>query len=85
MGLALRSAELAAEAMLRAAGERRELDNEGLRRAYERLWRWRRTVCRGVAVGMSRPGVARVLVPMAGILPGVTSAVVRMMGKESER
>src|SRR5205085_2139760 len=57
MGLALCSAELAAEMLLS-----RRQDVSGLRVAYERLWRARRFGCRAAAVAVSDPRLSRVLV-----------------------
>lgn len=85
MGLALRSAELGAEGIVRAVRERSEVDTARLRKEYERLWRRRRTVCRAAAMGLSRPAVARGMVGLSGWLPGVTRAVLGAMGKRAVR
>jgi flavin-dependent dehydrogenase len=49
MGLALRSAELAAAALARAHAAGTPFDAAGLRGAYHRLWRTRRAACRAAA------------------------------------
>ena len=49
MGLALRSAELAAEHLIRAHDAGRAFDAPGLRAAYQNLWRTRRAACRAAA------------------------------------
>ena len=49
MGLALRSAELAAEHLSRSSQMAQPLDRRALMTAYEHLWRARRTACRAAA------------------------------------
>lgn len=82
MGLALRSAELAAEALLHGpqcdngrAGNGRELHA-----AFAKLWTVRRFSCRAGAVVTSRPGLARMLVPLLGE-PVLGAAALRWIGK----
>jgi 2-polyprenyl-6-methoxyphenol hydroxylase-like FAD-dependent oxidoreductase len=49
MGLAIRSAELAAEYLLRSWRHDEPFDREGLVSEYQRLWRTRRAACRAAA------------------------------------
>lgn len=82
MGLALRSTELATEAMLGApGGDVRRTDVAALQAAYDRLWRVRRGACRGVAVAMSSPTVARVMVRASEHFSAATRGVLGLMGK----
>lgn len=62
MGLAMRSAELAAEAVDAALTGDRPVDQETLRNAYDALWRRRRVAARAAAVLISSPRIARVTV-----------------------
>jgi flavin-dependent dehydrogenase len=62
MGLAMRSAELAADAIDRALRYEEPVDVTTLRREYQKLWTWRSRAARAIAVVMSRPGLARLLV-----------------------
>ena len=63
MGLAIKSATLAAEAVLE------DRPAEWLHRAHVRLWRWRRAGCRALALLASRPGLAVPLVAAARLAP----------------
>lgn len=83
MGLALRSAELATDAVLAAVADGGEVDFSRLRAEYRRLWRLRRPACRAVAMAMSSPPVSRRLVPLSRVAPAATAAVLRLMGKAS--
>jgi flavin-dependent dehydrogenase len=72
MGLAMRSAELAAEAVIAALRNNRPVDNASLRREFNRLWRVRRVAARAIALMMSSPGCAELLVSAInsiGLLP----------------
>jgi flavin-dependent dehydrogenase len=76
MGLALRSAELAAEALIRGG------DVVELRRAYERLWRTRRTACRAAAMVISSPRVADLAVQCAaGVGDSLARIGLKLIGK----
>lgn len=79
MGLALRSAELAAEAILagRPLGE--------LRRDYRRLWRLRRPMCRLAALSLSHPPLASVIIPLSTVSEPLTDAVLTTIGKRQRR
>jgi flavin-dependent dehydrogenase len=58
MGLAMRSAELAAQWILAGARNVHEL-----RRGYNKLWRIRRVACRAAALAVSSPRVACAIAP----------------------
>ena len=75
IGLALRSAELAAEAL--AIGS-----NPLLPYMYARLWNIRRAACRGSAVVISDPLLARLALPLLGAVESVQQCVLRAVGKD---
>lgn len=66
MGLAMCSAELAADALIEANHRQVEVNTIALRRQYGRLWNVRRVACRASAWAVSRPGLAQALIPLAG-------------------
>jgi flavin-dependent dehydrogenase len=74
MGLALRSAELAAESLLAS-----RTDSLGV--LYRQLWRRRRTGCRLTAQIVSRPGLGAMMQPLIEQFPIATRAAMWMMGK----
>lgn len=78
MGLALRSAELAAEALIASAGDPplREL-----RAAYHDLWRVRRSACRAGALVLSRPMICGVAVDLLNAIPSLARPSLRLAGK----
>jgi hypothetical protein len=65
MGLALRSAELAAE-MLSANSDLR-LVQRGLQKEFVELWRWRRMIWRSVAMLVSRPILCELAVDVMNV------------------
>jgi 2-polyprenyl-6-methoxyphenol hydroxylase-like FAD-dependent oxidoreductase len=75
MGLAMRSAELAAEML--SSGH---LDEAALRESYESLWRTRRLACRAAALAVSDRSLARVFV-RPGMPRLATRAALRLVGK----
>jgi flavin-dependent dehydrogenase len=80
MGLAMRSAELAATSLLSGRAAEPASDAATLRRDYVRLWRRRRFGCRAAAVAASREAVAGTL--LRHPLPDLaTRAALRLMGK----
>lgn len=83
MGLAMRSAELAAGAIVAGVKEGRGVDLVGLRREFARLWRTRRPACRTVAIMMSQPAIARAVIPFSRSAESATRAVLGLMGKKS--
>ena len=80
MGLALRSAELAVEAML----ENPERPNlASLRREYRKLWTIRRFACRTAALALSSPTFARPTVELLAGNEMIASIALRLMGKRA--
>ena len=75
MGLAMRSAELAAAAVSRGVDRSHLLDQ------YTGLWRTRRLACRATAVLLSRPRVASTLLRVARGAGPFVRAVTRAIGK----
>jgi 2-polyprenyl-6-methoxyphenol hydroxylase-like FAD-dependent oxidoreductase len=75
MGLAMRSAELAA---LELSGAN---DADGLRRAFDKLWRRRRMSCRAAAMAMSSPAAAGVAVRTISAHDAVARASLKFIGK----
>ena len=75
MGLAMRSAELAAM----------ELDTRNdairLRRSFSRLWRIRRGSCRAAAVAMSHAATARIAVRTISASSALGNASLKLLGK----
>ncbi len=81
MGLAMRSAELAASAIDIALRENREIDTPSLRRAYNRLWRTRRFAARATAMLMSSPRSAEFLVGAMNSLESLARPAMIPLGK----
>jgi flavin-dependent dehydrogenase len=75
MGLAMRSAELAA--MELSAGN----DTKRLRRAFQKLWRLRRGSCRAAAMAMSHPAMAGIAVRTISANDAVARASLKFVGK----
>lgn len=81
MGLAMRSAELAAEALITAGADRAHAAVRSLPAAYRRLWRTRRPACRAGAIVLSRPRLASVAVDLLNAVPSLGSPSLRLVGK----
>jgi flavin-dependent dehydrogenase len=81
MGLAMRSAELAADALGEAARRDAELDVAALRRAYSALWRTRSRACRATALALSSPTFADFAVQAAQSSDAVARVGLRLVGK----
>jgi flavin-dependent dehydrogenase len=96
MGLAMRSAEMLGETLIRAARESGAGHGAGraiaaresaarsaaeLRRRFTKLWRTRRLACRSVAVLMSRPAVADLLAPAIAASESLGIRTMLLMGK----
>ncbi|HEV8379371.1 MAG TPA: hypothetical protein VGP99_11020, partial [Tepidisphaeraceae bacterium] len=62
---ALRSAELAADALTADSDLRRV--QERLQREFAQLWRWRRMIWRGVAMMVSRPMLCELAVEVMNV------------------
>ena len=80
MGLALRSAELAATAIL--SGDPTRVEN--LPREFKKLWQVRRTICRGIAMMFSSEYLANAVAPLMAANVNIPAAIMRWAGK-SER
>jgi flavin-dependent dehydrogenase len=81
MGLAMRSAELAANAIIAAASEGCEVDLDSLRARYRELWRVRSVACRAAARIASRP---RLINALAGAFDGrdaLPQSILHLVGK----
>lgn len=74
MGLAMQSAALAASSLMSGS-------HVPLIDGYRRLWRTRRPFCRATALLVSRPGLARVLVPFLRFWPLLGDIGLRLIGK----
>jgi flavin-dependent dehydrogenase len=82
MGLAMRSAQLAAEAIIDASRDHRRVDRSSLARAFRQLWRARGVACRATAIAVSSPRTSSVFVRAARTAPAsVTRLALRAIGK----
>jgi flavin-dependent dehydrogenase len=79
MGLALRSGEMAAAAIDAAIRSGAQIGRE-LPRRFARLWRSRRIFCRALALALSHPPAARVLIALGSAGVG-TSLALAAIGK----
>jgi flavin-dependent dehydrogenase len=76
IGLAMRSAELAAMALV--SGRRDRLAR--LPREFARLWTWRRFTARATALAVSRPSSAELLVAMLNQTQSIVPAIIPWLG-----
>jgi hypothetical protein len=76
MGLAMRSAELAAQMLISGM-----VDLHELRQAFARLWNVRRFGCRTAALLVSRPRLANLLIPALNHFQLLPRAAMALMGK----
>jgi flavin-dependent dehydrogenase len=81
MGLAMRSAQLAVEAILDAHRCGRQPDTMALRRAYRGLWDSRRLACRAIARVLSNSSLATAAVALAHGSPALPRLAMRLIGK----
>jgi hypothetical protein len=81
MGLALRSAELAAAALIAAGSDWSHPAIQGLPAAYRRLWRTRRPACRAGALILSQPALSSTAVDLLESLPFLATPSLRLIGK----
>jgi flavin-dependent dehydrogenase len=81
MGLAMRSAELAGEALDDAARRDGEPDVVALRAAYNALWRTRSRACRATAWAISSPAVAERAVDLALASDAIARVGMKLVGK----
>ena len=83
MGLALRSAELAAAALIEAQRQAIPLDQQKLRRQFARLWRVRRFACRAAAMAVSAPRIAVTIAPLIDSSPPLGKIALSLIGKSA--
>lgn len=81
MGLALRSAELAAAALADADNDLARLDRARLTRSFNHLWRARRAACRAAAKVVSSGRMAGVAMDLLRSDERVGRAAMELMGK----
>lgn len=81
MGLAMRSAQIAAEYAARAIRDNRGLDVAGLRREYRRLWGIRGWACRAAAMAVSSPWICRMILPLMSPGDPISAMALRAIGK----
>ena len=81
MGLAMRSGELAAEAIDLAAREGRDVDACALQAKFQRLWRTRRAACRGAAIALTHPIVGPLAIELSRRSPALARAGLALVGK----
>ena len=81
MGLAMRSAELAAEAVDGAMRLGRPVDVDRLRAAFDRLWQRRRVACRVGALALSHPILGPLTIGIANRAPTVARVGLAIIGK----
>jgi flavin-dependent dehydrogenase len=81
MGLALRSAELAANAII----AKQTTDNDTLLKKlpadFKKLWQVRRTICRGIAMIFSNEHLADSIAPLMAANIEIPTALMRLAGK----
>jgi 2-polyprenyl-6-methoxyphenol hydroxylase-like FAD-dependent oxidoreductase len=81
IGLAMRSAELAATELIDAHRENRPVDVARLRQRFKNLWRVRRAGCRAAALAVSHPGLARFAAPIVDQTPALHRVALQLTGK----
>jgi flavin-dependent dehydrogenase len=84
MGLAMRSAMLAAE-WIDANRGKQAADVAPLRNRLASLWRSRRAACRAMGLLISNPATASFIVSAADAAPALRKAVLRLIGKSDAR
>ncbi len=82
MGLAIKSAELAAKAIDHAIRTNGVVSSRELIRQFDALWRTRQMVCRGAAMLMSRPVWCDVALSLVQTVDGLDTLVMRLIGKQ---
>lgn len=81
MGLAMRSAELAAECLIDAFQHGTEPNLARLRSDYRKLWRVRRLVCRAAGLVIASPRLSRLVIPFIGGNDPLTGLALQALGK----
>jgi menaquinone-9 beta-reductase len=84
MGLALRSAELAATALIDARRRGVRVDVRRLRNEYARLWKVRSAACRALGMGVSCSPLAAWAMPAIDGCDSLAQAAMTLIGKGSE-
>jgi 2-polyprenyl-6-methoxyphenol hydroxylase-like FAD-dependent oxidoreductase len=83
MGLALRSAELAAEAIDRSCDDWNVANERDLRRSFDNLWRMRRVACRAAAMVASSTDAGNIALEWMRSNESLVGLAMRSMGKFS--
>lgn len=81
MGLAMRSAELAASAIAEAIERGGAIDVTRLRRSFRSLWTTRRHACRAAAVALSDATLGPLALDAARSVPALARGGMRLVGK----
>jgi flavin-dependent dehydrogenase len=81
MGLALRSAEIAVDAVIEAWKRYQPIDRAHLRSQYRRLWRIRIAACRGLALAVSSKPIAEWVMPATCGCDSMANVAMALMGK----
>jgi flavin-dependent dehydrogenase len=81
IGLAMRSAELAAAELIVAREQRRDVDIRALRRAFARLWRVRSLACRAAGLLISSPRAAQTIAPLIDRAAPLQCLAMTLLGK----
>jgi flavin-dependent dehydrogenase len=83
MGLAMQSAEIAADAIDAALRERCNVDVKSLRWQYRHLWRCRSLVCRASGIVASHPSLARCAISILSLDERLGRMLVALTGKSA--
>jgi 2-polyprenyl-6-methoxyphenol hydroxylase-like FAD-dependent oxidoreductase len=81
IGLAMRSAELAAAEVIKAEQEARAVNTPKLRGEFRKLWQLRSAGCRAAALAVSHPVVARIAAPVLQHTPALRRLALQLTGK----
>jgi 2-polyprenyl-6-methoxyphenol hydroxylase-like FAD-dependent oxidoreductase len=81
MGLAMRSAEIAANEIVCAFAQNRDINVSRLQREFRSLWTMRSIACRAGGKILSSPTLSRLAVALAGSTDGPASLALRLVGK----
>jgi 2-polyprenyl-6-methoxyphenol hydroxylase-like FAD-dependent oxidoreductase len=81
IGLAMRSAELAAAALIAARREERTVDVAALRRSFLKLWQMRSAGCRAAGLAVSRPRLASYAAPIIDQTESLRRLALQLTGK----
>jgi menaquinone-9 beta-reductase len=81
MGLAMRSAELASDALLVNRGAWSELVRDQLQSSFQRLWKTRGMICRAGGVVSSNPTLSRLIFPLLSPHESLLQGVLQLAGK----